>query len=182
MITQTKDGFVFNCCGCIVELNYFRLYDPDKRSNNQEKHFYRYEQCFNCKEEFKIEVLTQIGRLSGARYYDFERDRFEDFDFCLRASKVGLKTFYNQDICIYHKGQGTTASVKDIQLFYHLQSRLLFVKKHFPTLQYLIISFLSLFVEPLTRCTLFLCQRNFSGIKNTLKGYLHLYKSMFNQT
>ena len=69
-----------NKCGKKIEfLDTFNLYDPEKNNGHKKKYFFRYDSCYNCDERFKVEYLTELGELSGAKYHDYPNYRLEGF-------------------------------------------------------------------------------------------------------
>ena len=77
---MVEQRFICDCCNYRIQLkDTFRLYDLDENHSGEEELFYRLDSCFKCRARYKIELLTQIGFLSGARYYDYPEHRLEDF-------------------------------------------------------------------------------------------------------
>jgi N-acetylglucosaminyl-diphospho-decaprenol L-rhamnosyltransferase len=56
---------------------------------------------------------------------------FEDLDFAFRAKQRGWKSYYLSDAQAFHHGGGASNQVKAKRLFYVLNSRSLYVAKHF---------------------------------------------------
>jgi GT2 family glycosyltransferase len=56
---------------------------------------------------------------------------FEDLDFAYRANRAGWKCYYLADTQAFHQGGGTSYQVKVKRLFYVLNSRVLYVAKHY---------------------------------------------------
>lgn len=116
-------------------------------------------------------VFRQVG--------GFDEDYFvylEDLDLSLRINKLGYRSFYNANIKAYHKGGGTSERVKAKRLFYSLESRIKYSKKHFPPISSSLVIVSTLALEPFIR----IGENIFSGSKenllNTLKAYKMLYK------
>ena len=103
---------------------------------------------------------------------------FDDLDFSKRVSLHGEISFYNPAIAVYHKGNGTTENVKDIRLYYSLQSRLRYIKKYFNFFQVVVLSFVSLCLEPLARILHLLIKRRENEVRDVMKGYYLLYRSL----
>ncbi|MET0257198.1 MAG: glycosyltransferase family 2 protein [Methylobacterium sp.] len=55
---------------------------------------------------------------------------FEDADLCVRVLAGGRSVNHAADAVVLHRGQGTTAQVKDRRLFYFLRSQVLYTQKH----------------------------------------------------
>jgi N-acetylglucosaminyl-diphospho-decaprenol L-rhamnosyltransferase len=56
---------------------------------------------------------------------------FEDLDFAYRAKQAGWTSYYLADTQAFHQGGGATNQIKAKRLFYVLNSRVLYVAKHF---------------------------------------------------
>lgn len=122
----------------------------------------------------KRDVIDNIGFMDE-NFFVY----FEDMDFCKRASENNYSVFYNADIKIFHKGMGTTESVKDKRLFYSIDSRLKYMKKYFPFFIYLYSIFISITFEPLFRCVYLLVKLDFKCIRETISAYTMLYKKLY---
>lgn len=118
-------------------------------------------------------VFRQVG--------GFDEDYFvylEDLDLSLRINKLGYRSFYNANIKAYHKGGGTSERVKAKRLFYSLESRIKYSKKHFPPISSSLVIVSTLAVEPFIRMgeNIFLGSKE--NLLNTLKAYKMLYKHL----
>lgn len=119
-------------------------------------------------------VIGKLNTFMDEQFFVY----YDDLDFSKRVSLSGEVSFYNPDITIYHKGNGTTDSIKDLRIFYSLQSRLRYIKKYFGALQVVILSFVSLCIEPVARITQLILKRRSAEIREVLKGYYLLYRSL----
>ena len=120
-----------------------------------------------------------ISRKDFIKVNGFSEDYFvyyEDLDLSKKITDLGGKIYYNADIQIYHKGGGASESVKAERLFYSLDSLLIFSKKHLNKLQYVMISFIVLFIEPLLRLLIKLLTFDKIGALEIIKSYKMLYK------
>ena len=84
------------------------------------------------------EVFSQIGLLDE-RFFMFA----EEVDFCYRAKKANLSTFFYPNACIIHKGGSETASI--YKYIVGIESVAKYFEKHFSPLQralYVIIMFI----------------------------------------
>lgn len=104
---------------------------------------------------------------------------YEEVDFSYRAKKLGYNSYFLADVSAMHIGGGCSQQVKAHRLFYSLNSRLIYTKKHFSTLDHLLVCGLTLIIEPFTRVIFSLLKQDFRGIKETLSGYKMLYKKKF---
>ncbi|GEO99059.1 hypothetical protein GCM10007887_32410 [Methylobacterium haplocladii] len=55
---------------------------------------------------------------------------FEDTDLCARVLAAGRSVNHVADAVVLHRGQGSSAQVRDRRLFYFLRSQALFTEKH----------------------------------------------------
>lgn len=106
---------------------------------------------------------------------------YEEVDFSYRARKLGYKSYFLAETSAVHVGGGCSQQVKAKRLFYSLNSRLIYAKKHFSALDYLLVSGLTLFVEPFSRCVFSLLKKDFKGLMETLSGYKMLYNGLLNK-
>ena len=101
----------------------------------------------------------------------------EDIDLSKRFRNAGFKSFYNKELSIYHECGGTGQKLRTYRLFYSLSSRRLYWKKHLGKANYLILTALSLTVEPILKILeSLIVERDFRLIK-TLKGYFMYFKN-----
>ena len=103
---------------------------------------------------------------------------YEDSDFALRAAELGLKSYYNSEIEIMHRGRGTTKKIFHTTLFYNLRSRIQFTYKHYGKFYGAVILILTLTVEPITR-GIFNLFKNPTENTNTFKAFGLLYRDIF---
>ena len=99
----------------------------------------------------------------------------EDVDFSLRARRLGYRSLYLADAAVFHKGGGTSEKVRDLRLFYSLQSRILYGFKHFSRPAAAAAAFFALAVEPFTRLVFAVLRLRFGEAGHTLKAYKKLY-------
>ena len=112
------------------------------------------------------DILKEIDLLDE-RFFVY----FEDMDLSLRVNRIGLKTYYNSDIQIYHKGCGTTEKIKATRLSYFLKSRIRYVFKNLNGLNAFLVLLITLFIEPFTRITYLLLKNRKEEIKEVIIGY-----------
>jgi GT2 family glycosyltransferase len=96
---------------------------------------------------------------------------FEEVDFAFRASRLGMGTMFLSDIKAFHAGGGTSKQVKARRLFYSLRSRVLYARKHFSTVGYLLVVLTAVGVEPLARSVNHLIRGQLAGVVETLTAY-----------
>ena len=76
---------------------------------------------------------------------------YEDLDLSKRMYDRGGRIRYLADTRCFHKGGGTSESIKARRLAYSMESRLRFAYKHLPSWQSRLVEGLMLFVEPTIR-------------------------------
>ncbi len=103
---------------------------------------------------------------------------FEDLDLALRAKKLGYSNFYLSSTRIFHRGGGTTESIKAMRLALILQSKLIYCKKHFNKLEYFIIFWTTMIIEPVTRLVDAVLRGHLGEMKEVLKGYKFLFRRL----
>ncbi|OGU61204.1 MAG: hypothetical protein A2V66_12740 [Ignavibacteria bacterium RBG_13_36_8] len=108
-------------------------------------------------------------RLSGydERFFVY----YEDLDFAFRARKIGYHCYFLSTAQMFHKGGGTTEKIKAERLFYILQSKLLFCRKHFNKCSYFLIFFISLLLEPFVRIFGVFVKGSFSEVGEIIRGF-----------
>jgi len=113
---------------------------------------------------------------------------FEDLDFAFRAKQAGWKSFYLADAQAFHHGGGATGQVKARRLSYVLNSRVLYVAKHFgvPSARGILLA--SVGLELWARLGWSLITLSRQNFLETLRGYgmfagtlPHLLKDMKNE-
>jgi GT2 family glycosyltransferase len=100
----------------------------------------------------------------------------EDLDFSLRAHQAGWQTVYLAEARAFHAGGGTSKQIKSRRLFYSLRSRLLYVFKHFSLPGALLVSSVTLLVEPFTRSLFVVSTGSWAGLRETWSAYLMLWR------
>jgi GT2 family glycosyltransferase len=96
---------------------------------------------------------------------------FEDLDFAHRAKQAGWKSYYLSDAQALHYGGGASYQVKAKRLFYVLNSRVLYVAKHFGVPSALKILISSLVVEFWARLGWSLVNLSGQNFIETLRAY-----------
>ena len=76
---------------------------------------------------------------------------FEEVDLALRARQAGWASVHLAEASAYHKGGGTSSSVKDVRLFYSLRSRLQYGNKHYSLPERLLLWLVTFALEPISR-------------------------------
>jgi hypothetical protein len=96
---------------------------------------------------------------------------FEDLDFAYRARQAGWKSYYKADVQSFHLGGGASNQVKARRLTYVLNSRVLYVAKHFSTSTAKVILLASLGIEFWTRLGWSLVTLSGKRFIETLRAY-----------
>jgi len=145
--------------------------------------------------EWDHSETRQVNHLIGAFYFvrldlfqalgGFDERFFvylEDLDFSWRSKQAGWSSTYLASVQAFHAGGGTSDQIKARRLFFSLQSRLLYAKKHFPILGSLANLVATMFLEPISRCALAFFHLSWSGIKETCIAYYMLWCWLLRQT
>jgi N-acetylglucosaminyl-diphospho-decaprenol L-rhamnosyltransferase len=100
---------------------------------------------------------------------------FEDLDLSYRLNQQGFSSYYLADVRSFHKGGGTSESIKATRIFYSLRSRILYVYKHFNSIQATTILLASLLIEPVTRIIFSVLRLSLSQAQETISAYIQLF-------
>jgi N-acetylglucosaminyl-diphospho-decaprenol L-rhamnosyltransferase len=114
-----------------------------------------------------------FDRLSGfdERFFVY----FEETDFGLRAEQAGFRTMYLVDAQAYHRGCGSTDSIRARRLVYSLESRIAYAERHFSPGAAIAVKALTLLVEPLARLVQAGMARSLADARETLTAYRVLW-------
>jgi N-acetylglucosaminyl-diphospho-decaprenol L-rhamnosyltransferase len=105
---------------------------------------------------------------------------YEEVDFSYRAKSAGWDSFFLASAQIYHRGCGTTDSIKGKALFYFLRSRILYIHKHFSLIESVFHVLGTLTLEFFARLMRALFSQSRSEeLKSILEAYTLLYKWFF---
>jgi GT2 family glycosyltransferase len=102
----------------------------------------------------------------------------EDLDFSARARARGFSSYYLSHVTAVHMGGGCSQSVPGRRLFYSLESRLAYARKHFSRHGFFWVLFASLAVEPLARIVRACARASFREMSHTLEAYSALCGSL----
>lgn len=103
---------------------------------------------------------------------------FEDLDLAVRARDLGWTSVYLASARVFHSGQGTTAQIKDVRLFYSWRSRLLYAFKHFNIAGAVAVALATLLVEPAVRVLALLAQGRPAEIGQALRASRLLWSQL----
>ena len=104
---------------------------------------------------------------------------YEEVDFCARARARGFSAYYLSHVTAVHIGGGCSRSVPGRRLFYSLESRLAYARKHFSRLGYFWVLLASLAVEPAARFARACVHFSFREMSHTAEAYGALCGSLF---
>lgn len=110
---------------------------------------------------------------------------FEDLDLSYRLHQQGFSSYYLADIKSFHKGGGTSDSIKATRVFYSIRSRILYASKHFSWFNATTIFLASLLIEPVTRIVFALLKLAPLQVQETILAYRQLcshYKDTYQST
>jgi hypothetical protein len=122
--------------------------------------------------------LFEILRGFDERFFVY----LEDLDLSRRAYNASWKTVYLADAKAYHKGGGTSEQVRALRLSYSLRSRIKYGYKHFDRFSATLLMAGTLFLEPLCRLVLATWRRSAAEVKETLKGFGMLWRSIIDRS
>ena len=94
-------------------------------------------------------------------------------DLSLRAKQLGYSSYYLSEVSAFHKGGGCSERAKAARLFYSLRSRILYAKKHYSKMEFVILVLLTGLELPL-RLVQGIMRASGADFKNTLAAYLQL--------
>lgn len=103
---------------------------------------------------------------------------FEEVDFSYRAWQAGWKSFYLASAQAYHKGGGTSETVKGTRIFYSLRSRILYGYKHFGWMQGSLLLLGTVLIEPISRLLLATSRISLPEIGQILQGFSLLWRAI----
>jgi hypothetical protein len=102
----------------------------------------------------------------------------EDLDFSARAKAHGFSSYYLSNVTAVHIGGGCSRSVPGRRLFYSLESRLAYARKHFSRHGFFWVLFATLAVEPLARLARACMHTSLREMSHTLEAYGALCRSL----
>ena len=102
----------------------------------------------------------------------------EDLDLSERVRQAGFALHYRADVRVFHKGGGTSEQVKARRLYYSLDSRLRYARKHFSLPGAVAIWASTLVLEPLLRLAQALARGSTAQAFETLRAYRWLLRDL----
>lgn len=105
---------------------------------------------------------------------------FEEVDLSYRARQLGFSSVYFSESKIYHVGGGISQQVKAARLFYSLRSRILYARKHFSFVSFILVIFITVCIEPVSRLVYSLFSRSHQAFRETTQAYKMLWLWVFN--
>ncbi len=102
---------------------------------------------------------------------------YEEVDLAKRLSMGGMNCLFVAGATAYHKGGGTTESVKSMRLMYTVRSRILYAEKHFSRKGAAVVRFASLYIEPFVRLGYGVAVGDFRACRNVVEAYRRLWMS-----
>ncbi len=100
---------------------------------------------------------------------------FEDLDFSRRAAAAGWHARYLTETRAFHRGGGTSDQIKSRRLFYSLQSRMVYARKHFTPVAATLVALTTLVVEPVIRVAACTIGASPACVRDTLGAYRLLW-------
>jgi N-acetylglucosaminyl-diphospho-decaprenol L-rhamnosyltransferase len=120
-------------------------------------------------------ILDKIGFMDESFFV-----YMEDMDLSKRVRDFNFKIFYTNQYTIFHESGGTGEGIEEYRLFYSLHARFIYWKKYFGKSTTIILSVLSLTVEPLLRIANSIIKEKRLRVKKIAKAYFLFVKSMLN--
>ena len=102
---------------------------------------------------------------------------FEEVDLAWRARQAGWASVHLAEARAYHKGGGTSGSVKDVRLFYSLRSRLHYGSKHFALPERLLLWLVTFALEPISRVAHLAIGGRWGEVRHVAAAYTMLWRS-----
>lgn len=141
--------------------------------------------------EFDHRTSRSVDHVMGA-FYCMRRTLFEqlggfdeafflymeDLDLSKRIADAGYRIDYRADLVAYHKQGGTSDQIRARRFAHILSSNMIYVWKHRPLNEALLVSGVTLVGEPLSRAARFAIQGRLSDIWATLQGAGMLYVAL----
>jgi hypothetical protein len=103
---------------------------------------------------------------------------YEEVDFCARAKAQGFSSYYLSNVTAVHIGGGCSQSVPGRRLFYSLESRLAYARKHFSWSGFFWVLLASIAAEPLARIVRACAHTSLDEMKHTVEAYGALCRSL----
>ena len=104
---------------------------------------------------------------------------FEEVDFSVRAKNNGWYSVYFSGAEAFHLGGGTSCQVKAKRSFYSIRSRIQYAFKHFSAPSVLVVLFVTLCIEPISRSVFALSKGSIVSFIENLRAYNMLYGWFF---
>jgi N-acetylglucosaminyl-diphospho-decaprenol L-rhamnosyltransferase len=136
-------------------------------------------------------ATREVDHVSGAFYLArravFEAlggfdERFfvylEDLDFSYRSKLAGWKSCYFAEARAFHRGGGVSAQAKAERLYYATSSRILYAFKHFKRTEAIVLTLVTVAIEPPVRLCSSLAAGSAGGAREAARGYAMLYRSL----
>ena len=102
----------------------------------------------------------------------------EDLDLSERVRQAGWAIHYRADVRVFHKGGGTSERIKARRLYYSLNSRLRYARKHFSLPGATVIWAGTLLLEPPLRLGQALARGSMAQAGETLRAYRWLLRDL----
>jgi hypothetical protein len=103
---------------------------------------------------------------------------FEETDFSRRMRARGWTSRFLAEARAVHRGGGVSEQVPAQRLFYAAASRMLYARKHFPAIEALVVAFVTLTLEPVTRIAAAAFSGSFERARENARGYCMLYRAL----
>ena len=119
------------------------------------------------------ELFTTLGGFDP-RFFVY----LEDLDLSERVRRAGWRIDYCAEVRVYHKGGGTSEKIKARRLYYSLDSRLRYARKHFTPTGAMGLWAGTLLIEPLLRLGQALARGSFAQVREVWVAYRWLVQDL----
>jgi GT2 family glycosyltransferase len=125
-------------------------------------------------------MLLRRSALEQTGYFDDDYFvYYEDLDLSIRLKKMGYYSYFDSSVSIQHEGGGSGQSVKAKRLFYSIDARRIYWKKHLNSVSFLFLVFISFIAEPGLRLFSTLFGKDKANVFEIIKAYKLYLKSIF---
>lgn len=121
-------------------------------------------------------VIDKIGFMDDD-YFVY----LEDVDLSKRISNAGFKSYYQSGYSIFHEGGGTGHKSESKRLFYSMNSRRIYWKKHLGKAQAFVLVGASIIIEPFLRVIDSFFKERKLGLKKIATAYYFYLRKIFSR-
>lgn len=130
--------------------------------------------------DFLLGAFIMIKRDIFEKFGGFDEDYFvyyEEIDLARRIKQAGYKIQYISAAKAFHKGGGTTETVRGLRYLFSLNSRWIYARKNFSRWNFYMAVLILVCIEPIFRIPYHTLKDGTKGFMETIWGYVHFLKS-----